>query len=663
MPLSGRLSRAAPFAIWPLVLGACIALPFLTRELPLTLGIERAVHDAYRYLLAEQVETDPDIVLLLYTDGVARETGRTNPVDRAMLAGALRAADAAGAKAVAIDMIFTQPTADEGELLDALAGMSIPTYVAFADPEHDRAAYWDVSVDADARRYQDRFWRRLEGSKVRKVSPVIGVDEAGVARRWPDIAQGGNPTMAGAIAGAIEISQDYRGGIRFTRMPDAAAVNGLEAAKDMFPALETHLVSDELFADAFTPLLAGKYVLIGSDTFNSDQLATPITRMGGGPKVAGVTVHAQMLRQALDRRFPPPLGPLAIGGLALLLAVMGAATSAIERKPVLLVLAIAAQAAVLLALPFAVERAGYDVLSLPSFGLLLSWLLAFLTVGHALRNRTSAERAFARDALGKFLPASVAREILDHPEKLTLEGEERPLFLMFTDLEGFTRYSHGREPREVAQLLNRYLKEMSRIVLDHHGTLDKFVGDAIVAFWGAPLADEADGERAVACALALHEASERLRAEARESGETFGRTRIGLHYGPVVVGNFGGERRIQYTALGDAMNTAARLEGANKYLRSEILVSAEVTRRAPGFTYRPLGWITLSGVGEPVEVLEPVEGAKAGYAGEIADAMQAGDGARLARLAARHQDDPALAELARRSDTVTRERPYVLGSK
>lgn len=662
--MSQRLTRFAPFTIWPLVLAACIALPFLTRAVPLTLGIERAVHDAYRYLLADEVETDPDIVLLIYSDGVARETGRTSPVDRAMLAGALRAAQQGGAKAVAVDMIFTQRTADEGELIAALKAMEIPTYVAFADPEGDRAAYWDVSVDADARQYQQWFWSQLDGSQVRKVSPVVGVDETGVARRWPDIAEGGNPPLAGAMSGTIAQTQDYMGGIRFNRMPGKAAVDGLEEAKDMFPALETHLVSDELFAEAFLPLLVGKYVLIGSDTFNSDQLATPITRIGDAPKVAGVTVHAQMLRQALEREFPPALSPWLVAGLALLMALLGASTAAIERRPVLLVLAILAQAAALLALPFGVERLGYDIVSLPPFGLLLTWLLAFLTVGYALRNRTSAERAFARDALGKFLPASVAREILAHPEKLTLEGEERPLFLMFTDLEGFTKYSHGRAPQEVAMLLNQYLEEMSRIILAHHGTLDKFVGDAIVAFWGAPLEDEADGARAVACALALHEASERLRAEAGKLGETFGRTRIGLHYGPVVVGNFGGASRIQYTALGDAMNTAARLEGANKYLKSDILVSGAIARMAPDFTYRPLGWITLSGVGEPIEVLEPVQGARADYAGEIAAAMQAGDApARLAQLAASHDDDPALAELARRSETVTRERPYVLGSK
>lgn len=682
MPLAGlrsklgasRLSaatRSLPWLAWPLLALACLALPFATREIPLTRGIELAVHDLYRYLLAPTVAApggDPDIALVLYDDAAARDAGRTSPVDRARLADALNAIEAAGAKSIGIDMVFIQPTDDEGALIETFANMRIPVYLAYGDPERDRAAYWDVSIDAEARAYQDEFWRRIANPAIRRVSPVVAADESGVARSWPDLAPGGNPPLGLAMAGMP--LRSYRGAIGFTRLADSAMAENPERATGMFPSFSINLLTDPDLRDFFLPELAGRHVIIGSDTFNADQLATPITRVAGDGKVAGVTVHAQMLRQALDGRFPVPLPWWAVLALAALFAAGGALSATIERRPVLLSSAAGLQLAILASLPIALDRAGVDFMRVPLFGLLLTWLLAFLVVGYALRSRTSTERAFARDALGRFLPENVAREILDKPELLGLSGEERPLFMMFTDLEGFTRFSHGRDPKVTATILNRYLEDMSSVVLDHGGTIDKYVGDAVVAFWGAPLADEKDGENCVACALALHRASENLRAAiADEYGETLGRTRIGLHYGRVVVGNFGGSRRIQYTALGDAMNVAARLEGANKYLGSDILASDAVRERAPDFSWRPLGAIRLSGVGTALQVFEPADDERGEYSSRLQDSMAAVASGKVEGrtavldLARQYPADRALAQLATRIDEVTMEKPYVLGLK
>jgi hypothetical protein len=121
----------------------------------------------------------------------------------------------------------------------------------------------------------------------------------------------------------------------------------------------------------------------------------------------------------------------------------------------------------------------------------------------------------------------------------------------------------------IARLLNEYLDKLSAVVLEHGGTLDKFVGDAVVAFWGAPIAYADDGARAVKAAIAMYRAGEEFRRNAPPGVPPIGRTRVGVHFGEAIVGNFGGDGRIQYTALGDAMNTAARLEGANKPLRHD----------------------------------------------------------------------------------------------
>src|SRR6185436_5461250 len=129
--------------------------------------------------------------------------------------------------------------------------------------------------------------------------------------------------------------------------------------------------------------------------------------------------------------------------------------------------------------------------------------------------------------------------------RLALKGEQTRIYALFTDLEGFTKLSHAITPETLSRLLNRYLDLMSDIVLKHGGTIDKFVGDAVVAFWGAPIARDDDGDRALAAAIAMYEAGNAFAASAGEDIPPIGVTRVGLHRGEAVVGNFGGEGRMQ----------------------------------------------------------------------------------------------------------------------
>src|SRR3546814_1678783 len=185
------------------------------------------------------------------------------------------------------------------------------------------------------------------------------------------------------------------------------------------------------------------------------------------------------------------------------------------------------------------------------------------------------------------------------PAQLSLHGERRNIYCVFTDLEGFTKLSHAVTPETVARLLNEYLDRLSDIVLDHGGTIDKFVGDAVVAFWGAPLSRPDDGEKAAAAAVAMFRAGEAFRVDMAEGVPPIGMTRVGLHVGDAIVGNFGGEGRIQYTALGDSMNTASRLESANKSLKTGVLISAEAAATAGRDDLMPMGRVTLRGRARP----------------------------------------------------------------
>ncbi len=220
------------------------------------------------------------------------------------------------------------------------------------------------------------------------------------------------------------------------------------------------------------------------------------------------------------------------------------------------------------------------------------------------RQREAAEQAKAT-LLHYFSPA-VAEHLVENPDALALRGERREVSFVFSDLADFTPLVESREPAELVPLLNDYLDGMTQVVFRHAGTVEKIVGDAVHAMFGAPLDQPDHAERSVACAMELDEFAEGFRARKRDEGIPLGVTRIGVHTGQVVVGNFGGPAFFNYTAYGDAINTAARLEGANKYLGTRVCVSADVVKQIPGFRGRPIGTIVLQGKTKQVRVFEPL---------------------------------------------------------
>ena len=196
-------------------------------------------------------------------------------------------------------------------------------------------------------------------------------------------------------------------------------------------------------------------------------------------------------------------------------------------------------------------------------------------------------------------------ELEKKPEALRLGGERRELTALFTDVAGFTNLSEGMDPQALGLLLNRYFDGMCDAVVKTEGTIDKFVGDALVALFGAPAVHANHAERALACALAIDRFAEEFRRAEAERGIHFGVTRIGLHTGLATVGNFGGAARFNYTALGDTVNTAARLEGANKLFGTRLCVSGTTAAACPAHRFRPIGDIVVKGKEAPVTVFEP----------------------------------------------------------
>ena len=220
------------------------------------------------------------------------------------------------------------------------------------------------------------------------------------------------------------------------------------------------------------------------------------------------------------------------------------------------------------------------------------------------RLRESAEKA--KLSLARYFSPNLVQHLVDSPDSLNLDGERRELTFVFTDLADFTPLVETLEPGVIVPLLNEYLDEMTKIIFRWNGTVDKVVGDAVHAIFGAPLEQVDHAARGIACAMEMDQFAESFRKRKKTENILLGVTRIGVHTGLAMVGNFGSEQYFDYTAHGDAINTAARLETANKSLGTRICVSEHVVGQIPSFTGRPIGTVLLPGKTEQLKIFEPL---------------------------------------------------------
>ena len=240
----------------------------------------------------------------------------------------------------------------------------------------------------------------------------------------------------------------------------------------------------------------------------------------------------------------------------------------------------------------AMNRGAFDFLTKPIDFLDFETTIA-KTIRHveflreARRRQAEAERAHA--SLSRYFSPNLAERLASDADAIDLGGQRREIATLFTDIASFTALVETLEPDVLGPLLNDYLTGMTDIVFAHDGTVAKIVGDALHVLFGAPGEQPDHADRAVTCALALDEYAAIVpRALAAKRASRLGVTRIGVHAGPAIVGNFGGGRFFDYTAYGDTINVAARLEAANKQLGTRICVSATLAARVEGFP-RPAG--------------------------------------------------------------------------
>ncbi len=268
------------------------------------------------------------------------------------------------------------------------------------------------------------------------------------------------------------------------------------------------------------------------------------------------------------------------------------------------------------------------------------------TLREARRRQNEAERAHA--ALSRYFSPSLAERLANDSDSLSLAGQRRDVAALFTDIEGFTTLAEAIATPTLSALLNGYLSGMTSIVFSHEGTVARVNGDALHVLFGAPGDQPDHATRAVACALDLDAFAQSFRETWRAQGVALGVTRIGVNAGPAIVGNFGGGRYFDYTAYGDTINVASRLEVANKELGTRICVSESVRLQVPGFLGRPVGDLLIRGRAVSLRAYEPqrqrmcLDSEVDGYLHAFAK-MEAGDPGALGAFAAevsKHPDDP-----------------------
>jgi adenylate cyclase len=357
-------------------------------------------------------------------------------------------------------------------------------------------------------------------------------------------------------------------------------------------AAVTLRASDLLLGKADLAALAGAIVLIGGAAPELGALRASAR----DPLTPSSLLQADAIRQLAAGVVPQrPARAFAMEVLAALLVVVAAVGLARRLRPAMATLVMAALLVALLGLAMALAAADllFDPL-LPA----LAGLLAFLATSLASFSETRLREARLRRRFEQHLAPGVVERIVASPSSLKLSGERREITALFTDIEGFTQTTRDSGPEQLVSVLDGYFEGVTRIVGEHGGMVDKLVGDAVHAFFNAPLDLPDHPRRALACAVEILDWTERYRADGLAAAIGLGRTRQGIETGIAIVGDVGVGAKLDYTAHGDAVNTAARLEALNKELGSSICIGPVAGQRCGEALVRPLGRVELRGLGE-----------------------------------------------------------------
>ncbi|MFB4368965.1 MULTISPECIES: CHASE2 domain-containing protein [unclassified Pseudomonas] len=630
--------------------GLCLAvllgllMVFLLDPVPLQKA-RNAVFDQYQRLQPRVYQQAPVRVVDLDEQSLAR-IGQW-PWPRTQVAEMVERLEKAGAAAVVFDVLFAEPDRTSPEQL--LRGNLLPPALAkqmAALPDHDEQfaevlkrsnVVLGFAAEQSLRGGGpplSRFGLVQQGPSplafvpgfqgaarplplLEQAARGLGAmtfrpDADGVVRRVPLFVSLGGELRPSLVAEALRVAQ--RTG-RYRLISSDSGVQRVDIGRLQIPTAPrgelwvyftrpqaSRSIPAWQVLDGSAPPVDGSIILVGTSAQGLQDLR--FSPLGG--IIPGVEVHAQALEQVLtDTLLLRPGWATAVEGLALLLGglalgLLGLYAPALLSALLMLVLVAALNAAAWYG--FVAHRVLLDLFT-PSMGLLLVYGAASI-VRHMAAER---EQRWIQEAFSRYVSPNLVNHLVAHPEQLALGGQRQSCSFVFTDITGFTSMMERQEPEAAVSLLNDYLEQVIGIAFRHEGTLDRIVGDAVAIMFSAPIPQADHQRRALACALEINRFAQSYVAALAERGITFGQTRIAVHSGEVVVGNFGGSVIFDYRALGDPVNTTSRLESLNGQVGTLLCVSATIREHCPEVPMRPVGEVVLKGKVEAVAVFEPLE--------------------------------------------------------
>jgi adenylate cyclase len=359
-------------------------------------------------------------------------------------------------------------------------------------------------------------------------------------------------------------------------------------------------VTDVLHGKADLTALQNKIVLVGTSAPGlMDMRSTPV-----GEVYPGVEVHANMISGILNqdiKQHPPYM----LGANVVLMLLIGVSLSVL--LPLLSPIRGMLMSLMLLSGDVALNLSlwNYADLAMPMAGGILIILTLFalnMSFGYFVESRAKRQ---ITGLFGQYVPSELVDEMAKRPESVSMEGDSREMTILFSDVRSFTTISEGLDPKELSQLMNEFLTPLSRVVYKQRGTIDKYMGDCIMAFWGAPLPDADHAQHAVLAGMEMQRALNELQPQFKARGWPEIRIGVGVNTGRVSVGNMGSEVRVAYTVMGDAVNLASRLEGITKEYGVLMLVGESTKQVTPQIVYREVDMVRVKGKEQPVSIFEP----------------------------------------------------------
>jgi adenylate cyclase len=347
--------------------------------------------------------------------------------------------------------------------------------------------------------------------------------------------------------------------------------------------------------------LQGKIVLVGTTAPGlKDQRSTPVD-----PVYPGVEVHANLIAGMLDENIKQK-PPYVVGAEFMLLLLSGVAMALLlpflsPFKSMLVTLLVMV---IVLATNLMVFHLGNLVLPLAS-GMVMILMLFTFNMAYGFFVEARGKRQIT-GLFGQYVPPELVDEMAKNPDSFSMEGESREMTVLFTDVRGFTTISEGLDPKALSALMNEFLTPLTEVIYKHRGTIDKYMGDCIMAFWGAPLADPAHAKNAILAAIEMQQVLQGLQPHFRSKNWPEIKIGVGLNTGRMSVGNMGSRIRLAYTVMGDAVNLASRLEGITKEYGADIIVGEGTRNAVPDVVFRELDRVRVKGKDQAVAIFQPL---------------------------------------------------------